>query len=44
MSEADRKKKKRKKGALEAQIMSVVRASLKATIDEAMKDIMKGFK
>lgn len=39
-----RRKKKKKKGALEATIMALINKSLKATIDEAMKEIFKGFK
>ena len=36
-----RRKKKKKKGALEATIMALINKSLKATIDEAMKEIFK---
>lgn len=43
MSDPKRKKKK-KKGALEATIMALIHKSLKTTIDEAMKEIFKGFK
>ncbi len=43
MSDPKRKKKK-KKGALEASIMALIHKSLKATIDEAMKEILKDFK
>ena len=39
-----RRKKKKKKGALEATIMALINKSLKAAIDEAMKEIFKGFK
>ena len=39
-----RRKKKKKKGALETTIMALIKKSLKATIDEAMKEIFKGFK
>ena len=42
MSEPKRKKKK--KGILEATLMTLVQKSLKATIDEAMKEILKDFK
>ena len=41
---SDPKRKKKKKGALEASIMALIHKSLKATIDEAMKDILKDFK
>ena len=43
MSDPKRKKKK-KKGALEATIMALIHKSLKATIDEAMKEIFRDFK
>ena len=43
MSDPKRKKKK-KKGALEATIMALIHKSLKTTIDEAMKEILKDFK
>lgn len=43
MSDPKRKKKK-KKGALEASIMALIHKSLKATFDEAMKEILKDFK
>ena len=43
MSDFKRKKKK-KKGALEATLMALIHKSLKTTIDEAMKEIFKGFK
>ena len=43
MSDPKRKKKK-KKGAIEATIMALIHKSLKTTIDEAMKEIFKGFK
>ena len=43
MSDSKRKKKK-KKGILEATIMALIRKSLKATIDEAIKEIFKDFK
>ena len=39
-----RRKKKRKKGVLEATIMALIHKRLKTTIDEAMKDILKHFK
>ena len=39
-----RRKKKKKKGALEATIMALIHKSLKSTIDEAMKEILKDFK
>ena len=39
-----RKKKKKKKGILEATITALIRKSLKATIDEAIKEIFKDFK
>ena len=38
------KRKKKKKGILEATLMAVVQKSLKSTIDEAMKEILKDFK
>ena len=41
---SDPKRKKKKKGALEATIMSLIHKSLKTTIDEAMKEIFKDFK
>ena len=43
MSDPKRKKKK-KKGVLEATIMALIHKSLKATADEAMKEIFKDFK
>jgi hypothetical protein len=43
MSDPKRKKKK-KKGALEASIMALIHKSLKTTIDEAMKEIFRDFK
>ena len=43
MSDSKRKKKK-KKGALEATLMALIHKSLKTTIDGAMKEIFKGFK
>ena len=43
MSDPKRKKKK-KKGALEAAFMALIQQSLKTTIDEAMKEILKDFK
>ena len=43
MSDPKRKKKK-KKGALEATLMALIHKSLKTTIDETMKEIFKGFK
>jgi hypothetical protein len=43
MSDPKRKKKK-KKGVLEASIMALIQKSLKTTVDEAMKEILKGFK
>ena len=42
MSEPKRRKKK--KGLLEAMLMTLVQKSLKTTIDEAMKEILKEFK
>ncbi len=39
-----KRKKKKKKGALEATIMALIHKSLKATIDEAMKEIFRDFK
>ena len=42
MSEPKRRKKK--KGILEATLITLVQKSLKATIDEAMKEILKDFK
>ena len=39
-----RRKKKKKKGAIEVTIMALIHKSLKATVDEAMKDILKDFK
>ena len=41
---SDPKRKKKKKGLLEATLMTLVQKSLKATIDEAMKEILKDFK
>ena len=41
---SDPKRKKEKKGALEATIMALIHKSLKTTIDEAMKEIFKDFK
>lgn len=41
---SDPKRKKKKKGALEATIMVLIHKSLKTTIDEAMKEIFKDFK
>jgi hypothetical protein len=41
---SDPKRKKKKKGALEATIMALIHKSLKTTIDEAMKEIFKDFK
>lgn len=43
MSDPKRKKKK-KKGVLESSIMALIQKSLKTTVDEAMKEILKGFK
>ena len=43
MSDPKRKKKK-KNGVLEATLMALIRKSLKTTIDEAMREIFKGFK
>ena len=43
MSDPKRKKKK-KKCALEASIMALIHKSLKTTIDEAMKEIFRDFK
>jgi hypothetical protein len=39
-----KRKKKKKKGALEASIMALIHKSLKTTIDEAMKEIFRDFK
>ena len=39
-----RRKKKTKKSVLEATLLAIVQRSLKATIDEAMKEILKDFK
>ena len=39
-----KKKKKKKKGVLEATLMALIYKSLKATVDEAMKEILKDFK
>ena len=39
-----KRKKKKKKGALEAMIMALIQKSLKVTVDEAMKEILKDFK
>ena len=41
---APKRKKKKKKGVLEASIMALIQKSLKTTVDEAMKEILKGFK
>lgn len=41
---SDPKRKKKKKGALEATIMALIHKSLKTTIDEALKEIFKDFK
>ncbi len=41
---SDPKRKKKKKGILEATLMTLVQKSLKTTIDEAMKEILKDFK
>ena len=41
---SDPKRKKKKKGILEATLMTLVQKSLKVTIDEAMKEILKDFK
>lgn len=41
---SDPKRKKKKKGILETTLMTLVQKSLKATIDEAMKEILKDFK
>lgn len=38
------KRKKKKKGVLEATIMALIHKSLKATVDEAMKEILKDIK
>ena len=38
------KRKKKKKSVLEATIMALIQKSLKTTVDEAMKEILKGFK
>ena len=41
---SDPKRKKKKKGILETTLMTLVQKSLKMTIDEAMKEILKDFK
>lgn len=41
--EKDKKKKKRQ-SILEAEIMAIINKSMKACIDEALKDLFKGFK
>ena len=41
---SDPKRKKKKKSVLEATIMTLIHKSLKTTIDEAMKEILKDFK
>ena len=41
---SDPKRKKKKKSVLEATIMALIHKSLKATIDEAMKEILKDLK
>ena len=41
---SDSKRKKKKKSVLEATIMALIQKSLKTTVDEAMKEILKGFK
>lgn len=38
------KRKKKKKSVLEATIMAFIHKSLKAMVDEAMKEILKDFK
>ena len=38
------RKKKRKQGILQAQIMALINKSLKVTIDTALKEILKDFK
>ena len=44
-SQEDRKKKdKKKKDWLEAEIMAILQKSLKTALDEAMDDIFKGWK
>ena len=44
-SQEDRKKKdKKKKDWLEAEIMAILQKSLKTALDEAMEDIFKGWK
>lgn len=44
-SQEDRKKKeKKKKDWLEAQIMAILEKSLRAVLDEAMEDVMKSWK
>ena len=42
MSEPKRKKKK--KGVLEASLMALLQKSLKTTVDEALKKVLKDFK
>ena len=39
-----KKKKKKKDGWLEAEIMAILQKSLKTAIDQAMNDIFKGWK
>ena len=39
-----KKKKKKKDGWLEAEIMAILQKSLKAAVDQAMNDIFKGWK
>ena len=43
MSDPKRKKKK-KKGVFEATLMALIQKSLKTTVEEAMKEILKDFK
>ena len=44
-SQEDRKKKEKKdKSWLEAQIMAILQKSLKTALDEAMEDVFKGWK
>ena len=44
-SQEDRKKKeKKKKDWLEAQIMAILEKSLRAALDEAMNDLLKDWK
>ena len=44
MSDRKNEKKKKQKSILEAQILSLVQKSMKAALDMAIDDILKGFK